>query len=288
MHRARLLKASLLTGILALTQPLHASIFQGDLPDSIQPELEAPAFPGTSADPELSDALDQLNQGQVSQAVDSTRAYLQRNPSSAPAWEVLGAALVMDGELDEGLQALRRSVSLNPGQYTAWTKIGDVLMALGNTEEAQQQFERAIEIAPDHRLPHQRLGLIHEAAGRTDQAIHHLERGLEGVPDSYLGVRVNLARLYNGRGRFQESIRLLEGRLTEATPPDVHVLLGTAHLETGSPQKGLSEMRRATSKAPDNIDYTLALGIALRAAGEPAEAVTRLEKVIEEDPDSPV
>src|SRR3990172_5745737 len=120
------------------------------------------------SEPVLAEALQLLNSGQLDAAIGKARGFIKENPVSAPAHEVLGAALAFKGEIDEALKALRRSIELDPKQHTAITKIGDILLAQGKLAEAKQEFLKAVQIAPDNSRAHQRLGLLYEREGRHD------------------------------------------------------------------------------------------------------------------------
>ena len=169
-------------------------------------KLRVPATRGI-----LAEALTLLNEERYDEAIDKVRQVLQTSPRSAPAYEILGAALLKKGELDQGLEALNRAVELNPKQSSAITKIGDVYLARKQYKEATAQFLKAIQIDPDDRRAHQRLGILYEREGQDGLAIEHYEKGLIGTPPGYVGIKVNLGRLYNNRRQYTKTLSLLEG-----------------------------------------------------------------------------
>jgi tetratricopeptide (TPR) repeat protein len=83
--------------------------------------------------------------------------------------------------------------------------VGDVLLARGDIPKAKAQFFRAIEMSPNERHPHQRLGMLFEEEKDFARAIEHCEKGLVGAPANYIGLKVNLGRLYNLHRQYRPS-----------------------------------------------------------------------------------
>jgi tetratricopeptide (TPR) repeat protein len=228
----------------------------GDLPDL----GTAPASP-------LAQALASLRRGQFEQAARTTREFLKANPQSAPGHELLGAALILQGKVDAGLKELQEAVRINPNQSTAITKLGDVYWARGKKADAKAQYLRAAALDPESRLVNQRLGLVAEEEGNAKAAVEYFEKGIVGTPPNYVGVKVNLGRLYNGAGEYQKTIDLLSSVVIGSTRDALaHVVLGTAQLMTGKNADAMKSLERAAAIAPDNAGARLALGIVYRAS----------------------
>ncbi len=243
------------------------------------------AIAGAGASEDLKAALSALNAGQTAQAIAGAQRVLNRTPESAPALELLGTALVINGDTQRGLLRLREAVKVSKTQYTAYIKIGNVLVAQGKLEDARVLYEHALEHAPGNRHAHQRLGWLHEQAGEDRLAIQHFEQGLSGTPDAYLGVRVNLARLYNKHARAHDALALLESRVTEDTANlAAHLVLGTSLLRLGNVTRAVSAFEHALKLAPDDERPLLALGIATRNAGDLQRSRRLLEQVVEIKP----
>ncbi|MEJ2254858.1 MAG: tetratricopeptide repeat protein, partial [Nitrospirota bacterium] len=181
----------------------------------------------------LAEALALLNHGRYDAAIKKVREVLKDDPGSAPAQEILGAALVMKGQVDEGLKALKRAVELDPSADSAITKIGDIYMAQGQQKKAKEKFLQAIKINPQNRRAHQRLGLIYEDEGKYQQAVEHYGKGIRGTPPEYVGVKVNLGRLYNLSRMYEKTIALLEGLINrDKGGATAHIVLCSAYLNT--------------------------------------------------------
>lgn len=233
---------------------------------------------------ELSDALRLIESGKLQAALEKVNSVLARHPDLPPAREVLGIVLVLQGRTDEGLAQLQRAVQLNPKQSTAITKIGDVYLARNELEKARSQFEQAIALNPDDRWAHQRLGLLYEQEDDIKNAIIQFENGLRDAPADYLGVKVNLARLYNRSLQFGKAYDLLISVVKTNAGPEAHLALGTAALGLGRPKEALQHFERARTIEPNAAKTQLALGIAYREAGDLKSSERELAKALKIDP----
>ena len=248
--------------------------------------LAVPVFvPGdivvTPRDKILSEAVRLINAEKYDAAIDKVREVLSNDPDSAPAHEILGVALIMKEEIDKGLVALKKAVQLDPNQSSALTKIGYVHMARKQYKKAKQAFIRAIKITPNDCTAHRRLGVIYEGEGKYNQALEHYEKGIMGMPPGYVGVKVNLARLYNRSKRFDKTIDLLGGLITgKSKDTTAHILLGTAYLGLRKIDEAIREFKIARDLEPQTEEAHLSLGIAYRKKGDLRGSLEELEEVV--------
>jgi tetratricopeptide (TPR) repeat protein len=239
---------------------------------------------GMRQDDPLHAALQAINAGRPREAITILREHLKTRPPTAPARELLGAALALDGKLDEALGELRAAVALNPGQSTAYTKMADILMAQGKRDAALPLLRKAIEISPQDRLPHQRLGLLYEAMGKPADAVRQYELGIAGTRPEYLGIKLNLARLYNASGQYARTRELLDGP-AGASNADALVLLGTAYLALGGTDDALARFEAARKRDPKEPGAYLGLGIARRSKADYAGSIEALNELLRLRPD---
>lgn len=253
---------------------------------SVLPEfgLEQP-----QTSPQLDAVTRQLRAGNLEEAERLARDAVTAAPNNAAAHELLGIVLVLQAKPDEALAVLQTAVSLAPKQASALTKTGTLLMAMNRQDEAIAHFERALRADPADRFAHQRMGLIREGRNEIEQAITHYEKGILGTAPGYVGVKVNLGRLYNLSGRFEQTRALLEPVADQAqgTERNAHVVLGTAYLRLNKPQEAIAQFRKAVAAEPANAGFQLALGIGLREIGDPAAALPVFERAIELAPAQP-
>lgn len=234
----------------------------------------------------LSEALDLLNTGKFDEAIDKVKTALAKNPNSAPAHEILGAALIMRGEVDTGFEELKKAVKLDPKQSSAITKMGEVYMAKKDSKSAKESFLKAVQITPNDRRAHQRLGILYEQEGEREFAITHFEKGILGTPPGYVGVKVNLAGLYNEARRFDKAVKLLEEIPVDQISKNATALivLGTAYIGLNKTDEAIRAFETAKKLEPDTERAALSLGIAYRQKGLYAASKKELEQVVKIKP----
>lgn len=268
------------------TDPELASPPRLELELSENSLLRAPSMTlSAPADAVLQEALRLLQAGNIAESIAMTRQYLAATPGSAAAHELLGASLIIQGKVDEGYAELRRAVQVDPRQSSAYVKIGDVLMTRGDVAGAKRSYETAVGLDPSDRLSQQRLGLIAEREGDTARAIEYYERGIIGTPAGYVGVRTNLARLYNGRGEYGKARAVLQAPLGQrTTDANAHVVLGTSLLGLGRVDEAIGQFEFAVQIDPRFVGGQLGLGIASRGKRDFAKSLRALNEVVRLEP----
>lgn len=239
----------------------------------------------SSEDRRLTEALSFANKGNYLECVQLVEQYLAENPDSAPGYEILGSVLALSGKEDEGLAQLQKAVAIDPKQSSAYTKIGDILLAREDLAGARDVFQAAIDINAMDRRAHQRLGLLFEKEGKTETAINHYEKGIIGTRPDYVGVKVNLGRLYNERREFANTQALLENLLPpESKNVTGHIVLGTAYLSLGQHDNALSHFQRAANVDPAR--GLIPLGISYRTKGRFEDSLDALKEARGISPDN--
>ena len=218
-------------------------------------------------DTRLARVLASLRAGLPDQARARLQPVLAANPTLAPAHELLGVIAAQEGDLEGAIAAFTRAIELDPRQYTAITKLGDVYLALGARDAARVLFARAASIAPADRLSHQRLGLLAEEDGDIAAAIRHYEAGIRDMPETTLGVRINLAILYNAVGAPDRALALLTP-FAGAGDALVRRTLAQARLSLGDAGGAIADYRAALAADAQDRAAALGLGAALLVDGD--------------------
>ena len=240
-------------------------------------------------DARLHRAVAQIGEGSLDEALALALQVLEANPDLAPAHEIHGMILAKQGDIDAAIAALEKAVAINPAQASAYTKLGDVHLALGETARARGYFEQALTLNPRDRHAHQRMGLILRSEGDIPGAIAELEKGLLGTSADYLGVKVDLALLYNMTGQHERSAALLApfGKDREHNPL-VHRMLANAALGLGEFKQAAKSYQTALALDPDDVQARTGLGIALRGDGDAEGAIKAHERAAKQAPDNPL
>jgi tetratricopeptide (TPR) repeat protein len=240
-------------------------------------------------DARLHRAVALIGEGRLDEAQALALEVLEANPDLAPAHEINGMILAKQGDIDAAIAAFKKAVAINPGQASAYTKLGDVYLALGETATARGYFEQALTLNPRDRHAHQRMGLILRSEGDIPGAIAELEKGLLGTSAGYLGVKVDLALLYNLTGQHERSAALLApfGKDREHNPL-VHRVLANAALGLERFAQAVKSYKVALALDPGDVQARTGLGIALRGDGDLEGAVKTHEQAAQQAPDNPL
>lgn len=206
-------------------------------------------------------------------------------PNNGLAYEILGTAHFYSKELEQAENAFKHATEFDPNEVGPWSKLGIVQMELSKTAEAEKSLLKAISLNPTHRTSNQRLGLLYEYQGNQLGAIKHLEMGLKDTPADYLGVAVNLGRLMNSVGAFNETIRVLAPRLVHhPKAAEAHAIIARAYIKTDQPAKALQHYSTALNASPDSKEYGLGVAIALDASEQSDKALKTVNQLIESYP----
>jgi cellulose synthase operon protein C len=236
----------------------------------------------------VAEALNSLNAGRLDEAIAKAGSLMKTHPGqAAPANEIIGAAWALKGDNAKGLEYLNRAVAANPRQSTAITKIGDIHFAEKRFKEAKAQFRKAIDADPALRLPYQRLGLILAQEGRTEAAVSAFEKGLEGADPRYVGIKLDLARLYVATGEYGKCRDMLEAlRKLNINSMEIHLHLGAAYQGLGDQAGALKQYEAATKLMEDPTEGKITLAAAHRDMGRLDKAAEILKTALGANPDS--
>lgn len=94
--------------------------------------------------------------------IPAARRALQLNPSSPVLLDLLGTALMMDGELDESLGYFLKADALDPHQSAILIHLGQAYQAKEDAENASFYFQQAIQYARNERLSEMARRLLQE------------------------------------------------------------------------------------------------------------------------------
>ncbi|WP_133166249.1 tetratricopeptide repeat protein [Marinobacter fuscus] len=246
-------------------------------------EVQATAAEAEELFPGLKQALEQ---GRFSYLKSRAKDVLQQNPGSVLSYEVLGTVYLLEGSAELSAEMFQKAVDLYSDSAELWTKLGSALMEADHLERAEQALRKALSLNESYRLAHQRLGLLYEYWGKTDKAIFHLSRGVANTPDTYIGVATNLGRLLNERGAYSDTLAILEPRLNKvaSAPAEAWLILATAHLQSGSPEKAKTGYLQWLDEHPGSREGRLGLVMAERASGYPEKALAMALELVDQHP----
>jgi len=140
-----------------------------------------------------------LNQGRVTEALDSFRQAHERNPSLAAARMNEGIALIQAQRLTDARDALLDATRRQPASARAWYNLGLAYRTLGESEAAVGAFERVAQIDPNDADTLYFLGQLHLQAGRYEPAVATFVKSLS-LDARHVSAEFGLARAYQLSG----------------------------------------------------------------------------------------
>ena len=94
-----------------------------------------------------------LERGLTERAVEAAQRLVEMEPGSAPAHDLLGWALFLNGDVEQAESCFREALQLDPDLALAYYHLGQVYLFLGEGERARRFLFRALDfpLAPDLR-----------------------------------------------------------------------------------------------------------------------------------------
>jgi tetratricopeptide (TPR) repeat protein len=233
----------------------------------------------TSTPAELNALTALLRAGRYAELETGAQRLLERHPESGLAWQLLGAALRMQGK--DARHALEKATTLLPDDAGAHNNLGNALARLGRPGEAVVSYRRALALKADFAEAHNNLGNALLDLGRIDDAVASYRRALQIKPD-YAAAHDNLGNGLTRLGRFDDAIASF--RCAVALSPDfagAHNNLAGALLELGRVDDALASYRRALAYDPNFAEAHNNLGNVLRGLGQLDEALASYRRALE-------
>lgn len=198
----------------------------------------------------MSQGLQQIQQGQMTQAIALLQEAVTIDPTLWQAHYNLGLALRQVGELPSAAQAFYNTVTLQPEFALGYANIGGILVDVQNWSQAQIYLQRALTLDKDLAIAHYNLGLVHRQLGRLSQAIQSWETTRSLAPD-LIETDIQLAEAYLNGDRPQDAKRLVTALLrTNAELVPALYLQGRIAEAEGNAEAALNAFRQASTLDP--------------------------------------
>jgi len=131
------------------------------------------------------------------------------NPKTRESVLLTAKAQLARGDLEDAEASLWTVLTNNPNDDEALTLLGTIRGQKQRYAEADALFRRALQINPNSLPAHRGLASTLIAEDRMDEAIEQCKAAMELAPED-LGLKVEIARLYAGRGQFQQGLTVLQ------------------------------------------------------------------------------
>ena len=256
--------------------------------------------------------------GESEQATSALAELAAAHPDSALIQLELGRALAAQGQDERAHSSLTRAVDLEPNLAEAWRELASLHAARGDDKNCDLAYANYGRLAPpEHHLSEVAAALENR---RFRAAEELLRRRLAAEPRDVAAMRMLAAiaaeredyieaeRLYEtclkiapgySRARFEmarifllqqkaDPILPLAERLLALEPDNLryNTLQAAAYTLLGQNQRAIQVLSALIAKSPGNEALWLAIGHALRTAGQLSEAVAAYRKSSELRPES--
>ena len=229
-----------------------------------------------------------LKQNDYAAAIPELKAVLQQQGTRATAesWLALAQAYESAGRLQESAATYQGLLRRAPANPEAQLRYGSLLVRMQKYREAEPLLKKAsasVLSAAEKALAHRELALVYEKSGNWEKAA----RELEGIPDQTgQGGEVRIALLLNRAGKSAESLRHLDQALARPELGDdqkrlAHREKSVIYQKAGESAAALGELEKSfrpgARKEPRDC---VSLGVLLKKAGRPAEALSYLDQAL--------
>ena len=231
-----------------------------------------------------------LKQNDYAAAIPELKALLQQQgtQASADSWLALAQAYDAAGRLQESSATYQALLRRSPANGEAQLRYGSLLVRMGRLKEAGPLLKKASTSGlseAEKAQAHRELALVYEKAGSFEKAVRELESlpGQQGGTGEHL---VQIARLLNRAGKRPEAMRYLDRAL--ALPEVNDDLKRLVHREKSFTYQKAGESAAAASELEESFQPgarkeprdCLSLGVLLKKAGRPAEALSYLDQAL--------
>ncbi len=228
-------------------------------------------------------------ENKLEQAEASLVRALELSPQAADVLAALARVKVQRGKSTEAETLVRSVADKNPSNAPARNLLGELLMARkAPPAEQRAAFEQAIAAAPKWWLPYRNLAMSQLAEGATDAALATYSKGVTATAE--VALSADLAALYERLGRPADAIKEYEAVLQRDPRSDIAsnnlaMLLVTYRTD----QASLDRAAQLTAGFQNSADAALldTHGWVLVKRRQYAEALPALERAAKLAPQSP-
>jgi tetratricopeptide (TPR) repeat protein len=193
-----------------------------------------------------------MRQGKRSEAADLNSAILKTNPNDNDAKGLAATFLLDKGDINRAIVELQAVVTAAPDNVVAKYNLGRAYAAQGQSEQARQMFQKAIELRPDYLPARVALAELQVARGEYEAALKTSGEILAMDRGSVNAMLIQTAALM-GQKKYEDSRSRLDA-MAKAYPnsPDVYFQLGVLDLAQNKFKEAEGSFRKSYELNPAN------------------------------------
>lgn len=161
------------------------------------------------SDPQLQQAIEQAESGQLDLAIAALRMRVRLRPKDAQALSLLGSMLQRGGDFQQALHHLQRAVELAPHIPAYRNNYAFSLLSHLHNAQARDQWLKAIELDPTYTFAWIGLSIAYTLTKQCPLAIEAGQRAIALQPE-WPGATANYAAALARIGRVGEGIEAIE------------------------------------------------------------------------------
>ncbi len=217
--------------------------------------------------------------GNLTQAADDYRGAISL------ALQRLGNIRTSQGSYAEAAKLLTAAASIDPKNTDAAIDLAVVHFYTGEFDKARSYVEPALEREPSNFRALNLSGKINFMRGNFQSAAERLQAALAVKADFDVAYSLALADLQLKK-LAQASVLFDEMKASIKPSPELHLLIGRAYRESGFPEEGASEFKKAIALDPKYPHAHWLLGLTYLMQGDKnyAEARQQFEAELAIDP----
>lgn len=233
----------------------------------------APALSG------LADSL--VKRGKIKEA----RTRIEKQTASHPTAYQLQVAkaefCVAQKDWPCAERSYRQTLVLNPYFVNGYLALANIYAATKRPQEMIREYEAARSKFPEYLPTYNLLAQVYEYVGDWTHAQQICQATLQIDPNSVWAL-TNLARLYADHGAPLADALQLAQRAKSVQPDDsaANDALGWVYSKQGNYGSALPALETAVAKNPQAAEFQFHLGMTYLAAGQPAQAISRLQSAL--------
>lgn len=141
-----------------------------------------------------------LNEGKISDAIESFLKAIEIDPSRAKSYYYLAKSHAQNGNHKEAIDYLKKAFKTNSYEiatitdnlYSFYAPLGSCYFEIGEDDEAEKCFKKAIEINPERIEGYNNFSILLTKQGRYEEAVSILEKAQNTDPGNKL-IKKNLS-----------------------------------------------------------------------------------------------
>ncbi|MTW20638.1 tetratricopeptide repeat protein [Allochromatium palmeri] len=242
---------------------------------------ESPRDALDAASEREADALLALfEQRRYAEAETQVRQWIERHPSDAFGWKLLGAILQQSRRNQEAAAALEQALRLDSQDSESLNTLGAALQDLGRLAEAGVRYAQAAKLSPGFVAAIYNLAGLLQTMGRLEESQAYYARVL-AIDPQHVKALNNHGSVLRELGRLDEALACFRQAVAiQPNQADAYSNLGNALIAQGRLDEALACHERAAMLQPGHPKILSNLGNALQHLGRLDESLATYQRAM--------